>query len=495
MQTIKHTITSTKIKLTDFYKAAEAQVNDLYSSTIVRAFAYWFVVSSIFSFNSLNGDGVFTSGKCWAFFLSCKHILTILPKPYGYGESILFSTLLGILFLTAYLLHQKRFIQAHLLLLCILICKYIFLFFSGSLGNYDYYDIILQTVFFIATNEIWTLRVSFLFLYFLAGTIKIHEGWIAGTYFTTLYLGAPLIATTLVPFFTNLVTIMQVGGAFLSLHSNTIIRKLSCIYILIFHLYSTILVEYRYPITTIPLVLILFFLKDTTYENNNTYTLENIRKRLLYKNGAFLILMGCLLVLQLFPLVAIRGGQKLTLEGNDYALFMFEANHQFISTLKNGTTTLETWATYSANYRISISHELAELKNKYCKSAGKSYAWYLDHSVNGADFLRIVDGVDICKVTYQPFSHNNWIKTEYDHPQIVGAAHQDVFGNYSKTSVTVSTQGIGASPIQKLPLVTYSNLQLFLKRHMPIITDIYWVLWITNGVAALYVLFFMKTTR
>jgi len=47
-----------------------------------------------------------------------------------------------------------------------------------------------------------------------------------------------------------------------------------------------------------------------------------------------------------------------------------------------------------------------------------------DHSINGGPFYRLIDEPSICDLTYNPFSHNEWIKVPPDAP-VVGIVQNE----------------------------------------------------------------------
>ena len=119
----------------------------------------------------------------------------------------------------------------------------------------------------------------------------------------------------------------------------------------------------------------------------------------------------------------IPGDEKLTLEGNFYGLYMFEANHQCHLTVKDesGKIMREHTST-SARNRCDPYRYMHRGQKKACPHpAGQNpkYHVMLDHSINGGPFYRIVDEKDLCALTYKPFSKNDWIKTE-DEAEAVG---------------------------------------------------------------------------
>jgi hypothetical protein len=68
----------------------------------------------------------------------------------------------------------------------------------------------------------------------------------------------------------------------------------------------------------------------------------------------------------------------------------------------------------------------------YCKNAGVAkIALTFDHSINGSAFYRIVDEPNLCQLKYHPFSHNTWIKTEYDAPKLIGYPVKNFYSGYA----------------------------------------------------------------
>lgn len=142
--------------------------------------------------------------------------------------------------------------------------------------------------------------------------------------------------------------------------------------------------------------------------------------------------MTLLLCLQLMP-VFIQGDEKLTLEGNKYGLYMFEANHQCISTTRiffhDGKVRTDKRESKSARDRCDPYRVWFHIKNKFCERmpGGVRVAWTFDHSINGGPFLRIVDVEDVCTLSYHALKHNAWIRTERDKPPVIGYPVENIY--------------------------------------------------------------------
>ncbi len=364
-------------------------------------------------------DGVHS---CWSYFKSCGEYYFLSNIPYGFSQPILYMFFFGIMILIVMLMWKKDWVLAHMLLGILFIWKLLVLFVltaSGG-GNFNYFDVIFSIVILALPYKLFFLKLSFVMLYFLASTIKIHEGWILGNYFTTLKGGMPIFSNGLTPLLTNLVIFMQMVGSWFLLSGNKFLQRTVLIYFLCFHFYSGLLVYYRYPITTIPMLLILF---GPMYSQ----TAIPISKKALWGWAFFIVLI----LWQVLP-HSIQGDQKITLEGNKFGLFMFEANHQCVSQtqvhLDDGSKNEFVKESFSARERCDpykIWFRIQQLCTRYNNI--DHISWKFDHSINGNPFYRIVDENDVCSLEYKTFTHNEWIKLPKDNPEIIGKPLQNLY--------------------------------------------------------------------
>jgi hypothetical protein len=355
--------------------------------------------------------------SCWPYFQGCGEWLFLRGLPEGYSQPFLYMVLFGTLLLAVYLMHKRDWVLAHIALMPSFIWHTLgtFVLTTSLSGNYEYYLFILSFVLLVLPHKEFFLKLSLVLFYFLASTIKIHESWVLGGYFSALKTGLPLVPDWSIPFWTNMVIFMQVVGAWFLLSKNWVLQRLAIFYWVVFHLYSGLLVGYRYPTTVLPSLLILFgpFYRHTPIP----YDKKSIA--------------GWFLVALLFPLqfasIMIPGDEKLTLEGNNYGLYMFEANHQCISAMtvydsSGSELASSTYEGVSARNRCNPYNRWfrAQLSCDAYKRAGSTVAWTFDHSVNGGPFYRIVDTDDLCSLKYKAFSRNKWIKSYEDDPEIIG---------------------------------------------------------------------------
>ena len=386
----------------------------VFGATILSHFAAF---SAWFYERSTTVDA-FTRGahSCWPYFQECGNLLFLRALPEGYSQPFLYMVLFGTLLLAVYLMYKKDWVLAHLALMPSFLWHTLgtFVLSTALAGNYEFYLFVLTLILLFFPHKEFFLKVSLVLFYFLAATIKMHETWVLGTYFSAMKEGLPIFPQWSIPVWTNITIFMQVIGAWFLLSKNATLQRLSIFFWVVFHLYSGLLVGYRYPTTVLPTLLILF---GPLYR----YTPIPFDKK---------AIAGWCLVLAMFPLqfvsILIPGDERLTLEGNKYGLYMFEANHQCISTVKtvypDGTVEESQQVKESARNRCDPYRFWFAMKQN-CESAqreGIRSEWTLDHSINGGPFLRIVDERDVCTLEYKPFSRNTWIKTEKDNPEIIG---------------------------------------------------------------------------
>lgn len=466
-------------------------ISEIPESKILQIVSGAFLISFLATFSGWISTG-FTSKYanmlCSPHITDCafyKSIIALIPLPYGYSQTIFYVFLFGLICLGFYYIYTKEFELLWITILLLWLYK-IYIIYGFGAGNYDYYDVILIAVFLFAKNKLYWLRVFFLILYFLSSTIKIHEGWILGTYFTSLQTGLPIFGNYLAPIATNIVIISQmVFSWFLFRPKKSILFTVGFFYFLLFHLYSGILVEYRYMITSIPLLVILFYLPESV-----PYTKTK---------NVFPILFFTLLLLLQSVAIRIPGDQKLTLEGNEYGMYMFEANHQCIATYTinytNGDSKTETRLNSDARSRCDPYQYVYGYKNRCSIPGVKDIQFTFDHSINGNPFYRIVDAPNLCTLTYKPFTHNPWIKSGEDNPQMIGRPVKDFYMvNVSSVGTTTYTNdGLVILPgLERNSAPTLNPIQKFLYPHLSIIRFMYWTLWALEFLAIIYYFFIKK---
>ncbi len=344
---------------------------------------------------------------CPRYFQSCEFFYFLQSLPYGYSQSIFYMGLFLIMAWSIYLMSQRAWAAAQQALIPLWVWHFgnVIFFTEIRSGNYEYYLIVFGFILLFLPHKEFFLKLSLVWFYTLSTLAKLHPSWIIGSYFSTLKTGLPLFPDWSIPLFTNTVILAEMIGSWFLLSSKPRLQKAAFYFFVFFHLYSGILVGYRYPATVLPFLLILC---GPWYR----YTPVPLTLKSLFGWGLILIL----LFLQISPKL-IPGDEKLTLEGNKYGLYMFEANHQCFSHItinyrsaQNPDTIVQT--SPNARHRCDPYETWFKLQN-ICKRnpSVQSIAWELNHSINGGPFYKIVNTKNACELPYHPFRHNDWIQT------------------------------------------------------------------------------------
>jgi hypothetical protein len=404
-------------------------ISEIESDLAVRLFGGAVLLGFLLTYNiwqadtSTGLDAVRSgSATCWPFFQNCYDYYFLRSLPYGYTQTSLYMVLFGVIMLAAYALLASRFVLAHACILVLFLWKcYVSIVSFHFHGNYDYYHTAFTITFLFLPHKRFFASVSLPLFYFLSTAGKIHETWALGTYFSAMHTGLPWIPDALIPLATNIVIFMEMVGAWFLLSKNPLLQRTAFAFFVFFHLYSGILVGYRYPTTVLPALLILFGPLYKPFEFGQ-FARVPLNWKAMPGWSYVLVLMG----LQAVPL-AIPGDEKLTLEANFYGLYMFEANHQCIVEIKDQDRVLFNISSNAAHYRCDPYSHWFRATRRYCQSdPDRVLSFRLDHSINGGPFYRIVDEADLCRLQYKAFSKNDWIKTEAT-AEAVGRPHKNLY--------------------------------------------------------------------
>ena len=351
---------------------------------------------------------------CPPFFQSCGSLYVFDALPQGYSQTILYMAFFAILAWCVYLLSTKEWNTVQLLLMPIFFwhAAHTLFFTDLTSGNYEYYLIAFGLVLLFLPHKEFFLKLTIVMFYMLSTVSKIYPSWIEGGYFTALRTGLPLTPDFAIPLLTNFVILLEMAGAWFLMAKNRHLQRTVLFLFILFHLYSGILVEYRYPATILPFLLIVF---------GPWYRFSEVP---LDKKSIFGWLFIALLLLLQFSPKMIPGDEKLTAEGNKYGLYMFEANHQCFSEAKihftDGTVAEENMARAVARNRCEPYHTWFRLNQICTRVPGvEKIEWNFNHSLNGSPFYKIVDLENACGLEYKAFSHNPWILLQ-EEAEVVG---------------------------------------------------------------------------
>lgn len=435
---------------------------EIKDSTMLQMIYYIFIFNSIIYFFSFK-----IPETCWPHFQSCKSIFNILPLPFSYDLNYFLVSIYVLLVYGTFYMYKKDYKKALLILTLIFIVRFYFTFFGDyNSGNFNYYDVYLMFIYLALPKKDLFLRIGFIWFYFLASTIKLDASFISAKYFTSLVLGAPFFNNIAIVIFSNLVIIMQMVGVWFIFSDNKKYRMIAYVYMTIFHFYSGLIVGYRYIITSIPFLIVLF--NERIFERYDILKDLNLNKSKNFFGVFFLLFLLCL---QLLP-YTISGNHKITLEGNNYGFYMFEANHQCKSTLNQNNKNILTEYSNDARSRCDPYTYFFKYKN-LCVNNSDKINWDLISSINGGPFYKVVDESDMCSLEYKPFTKNTWIKDER-------MAEKVGYPNYNYYIESYLSKNKQKDFIQKEEIIKDNFLQKITESQIIKIQYFYWVTWITT---------------
>lgn len=348
---------------------------------------------------------------CWPFFQSCSKWIWMQTLPYGYSQTVFFMVMFALMIFAAWALFTRRVVAAHATIFVLFIARvYMTLIDFYHNGNFDYYHTTFNIVFLFLPRKRFFGSLMIVLFYFLSCATKIHPSWTWGGYFNSMRDGLPLVPRGTEAVLTNFIIFMEMLMSWFMFSRNKYLQRGVFAFFCFFHVYSGTLVGYHYPSIVMP-PLVIFF--GTLFRPFPTVPLS----RAAIPGWT---LVALLLAIQMYS-HTIPGDTKLTLEGDHYGLYMFEANHECrIVYMDEGGKVLQSRDNVVARNRCNPWEYLTHGQQRFCRdhSVGK-VRFAMIHSVNGGPFYQIVDEPDLCSLHYTAFGHNEWIKDENTAP-IVG---------------------------------------------------------------------------
>jgi hypothetical protein len=404
-------------------------VHELEESTVLQFVFGATLLSHLITFSQWSSSTMTTVDAyqngmhlCWPYFQGCGRLLWLHTLPEGYSQPTLYMIFFGLFLFIAYCMYRKDWLMAHIVLVPAFLWHtyVIFVLTQAMTGNYEYYLFVFTGILLFLPHKEYFLKLSVVSFYVMSTMAKIHEAWILGTYFSALKTGLPLFPDWSIPLLTNTVIFMEMVGSWFLMSRRWQLQRSVLAFFVFFHLYSGIIVGFRYPTIVLPTMFILF---GPLYRHTAPPSTR--------RSIAGWLCIALLFTIQCVPKL-IPGDEKLTLEGNMYGLYMFESNHQCVSqaTVHRADGTTENLRDESTSARDRCDPYSYWFRIHTLCSRDESIdhvAWTFDHSINGGPFLRIVDVQDACILKYHPFRHNEWIMTEKDAPEMRGHPVENIY--------------------------------------------------------------------
>lgn len=341
-----------------------------------------------------------TAPICPSYLQNCESFIFLRSGGSHWSHAAYFSLLFLVLTVAAVGLAKRRYAWTHASLLFLFINKIYFQFITtGDVAiPFEAFHLVPCFLLLFSRQRLPDLRWTWMVLYFLSGVVKLHESWIAGTYFTSLEGGFPLVPLAATPLLTNLVIAFELFGIWFLVSRRRTPRLTVLSFFIVFHIVSILFVGYRYPIFTLPLLLILFA------------DVRGLPAARLSRPAR--ILTALLLAANLAPF-AIAGDHKVTFEGSQFAMNMFDGNRQSVSRVtilrRDGTVETRDGGTSAAYERVVPFALWSRLRPLCARDHVERVSWTLDLSMNGGPFRRVVDLADACAAEFSPFARNRWL--------------------------------------------------------------------------------------
>jgi len=434
------------------------------STTRELVFAYVTTALFAFDFKSTSYRTETSEGfqRCLMPFLRCHEWPLPGAMPGSYANGLLFAAVLGLIVFTFWqiLRDNRRIWLPSLGALLAFKIFYDFIWHFSELQNFDFFHLLPLAAFLLNTRDrLGGARMMWVLLLSLSAIVKLSDAWIAGSYFSTLKLGLPLFPDGSIPLITNGVILFEIFGS-LALFSRKWAKPVFWTWVA-FHVYSTILVGFTYPVRCLALIFALF------------YKPEPFRWPLPQLNGCTRILLFTFATLQLVPRFFAEDPHR-TLRFEGYMFNMFQANYQCSAELEYSEGEQKKVLTISENTarkRCSPFYFLQRAQH-LCRRTGNNVALKLDQSLDGKPFYRIIDLSDACRAEARLLGKNAWLKSELESDLIGYPDRNAIFGPTTLRKDTVYFE----------PRIQTSRLQDWLRGHLLTFQILYLLLWIASWV-------------
>ncbi len=383
--------------ITNWLKRRETLIVD---SFVLRAVFYSLIPGFVYAISHLQWTqhgAKSIAAICPAYFQSCESFYFLDPDWQNWSYRLFTTVLYLLLAGSGVQALRNQWRSACLLMASLFLVSAWMLLATNADISVPYVTFLLvpSVIVLFSGRPIDDLRISFVVLYVLAGTSKLHTGWIAGTYFASYNNGLPLLPDLLIPVATNAVILLEVFGTWWLISSHAPMRKIVLSLTIGFHAYSTILMGPQFAIQAVPFIWLLF------HEQPSAPPKPSLA-------GAALVLI--LITVNLLPF-ALSRKPKLTYQGQSLAMSMFDANRRSISvveyTFPDGSKKIEKRGSQTSWDVLKPYKELKKLQAS-CEP-GVEAKWTFDSSIDDGPYHRIIDVLNACELNFKAFRYNNWI--------------------------------------------------------------------------------------
>ncbi|MGE0526924.1 MAG: hypothetical protein AB7P49_07675 [Bdellovibrionales bacterium] len=417
---------------------------------------------------------------CPPYFQNCEWLYFFDGWPHSYGQSTFYALLATLLSLSAIFALRKQWTYAHIFMVPAFLWKviYVMVLTYKAGADFEYFHIPEVFVFLFVRNKAFFVRRVFVLIYVLSATVRFSATWVVGGYFTTLQGGLPFVSDIWVPVFTNAVTVFEIVSPWLLLSHSRRVRYSIVGLWTVFHLYSIILVHFRFPAQCVPLLWALFLPDPPPEERKFSWSAP--------VNWRGWVFFATLFFLALVPRLTFEE-RLYTLQAKKFGVNMMGANYQCISEEtsipKKGDPIHRSHVSTAAMRRCDPYPIWFRLKQACTHYVLERLEWRLHVSVNGEPFYRTVDTRNVCAIAYSAFGANTWIRGPEEGAPIVG---------YPGPNYPLKTEASQDKPtIFPTPQLHKTALQRWLHAHLDFFVWTYWLLW--SGVALVFLRGFVRS--
>jgi len=349
----------------------------------------------------------YKTAHCWVYLSDCSQSYRGFSLPQSYDYPLFMTAIFALLAFAAWAAISKKWSKAHAALSIVILWKFIFSFIlvNAHTTNFELFHLIPSFILLFTRNKLRGLKYTWALASLFAARVKFDQGWILGTYFSSMTLGLPLVPRILIPFATNIVIFFEILCSVWLLSRNQKIRKFSFWSWTLFHIYSAIIVGYFYPIRCLGFLWAIFAFEKPQ---------ETAVPAKVFMGLRTLVISSVIVLINVLPSFISKDVFS-TFEGLDYGFYMINSNYQ----CQHNVTLLGAdgkvvrhidFGTTSPMDRCFPQDILPKIK-KDCAKLGTDgrASWVFLESRNGGPFYRVIDEANACQLDYKPFAHNDWI--------------------------------------------------------------------------------------
>lgn len=384
--------------------------NELAANRNLQFFFLFSIFISIFTFSEWRANGFLSSQSvdsfthvCPPYFQSCDIFYIFGTLPESYDLNILYFFLGIFIFVSIFYFFKTSWRIALLWFIPIVIFKLamVYLLSYSAIGNYTVIEGVAALIIIFSKNKVFFLKILLSFMYLASAMSKLYPSYLEGNLFKALSAGMPFVPDLLLSFLPFLLITSLLLVSILIWHPHEGIRSVAFGAIVLFHLYTMTLVGYRFPLVSLMLILVIYF-----------SSFESFSLPKLFSSKPTLFVMSILIAFQLIPLV-IKGNEHITGEGERYGLYIFNTNKQcaYIATIqyRDGSFAELADSNTFALSRCDPYTTWFTLKQRCLNTTVDTISLKYSVSLNGANFRIVVDEVDVCRLEYSAFKHNDWL--------------------------------------------------------------------------------------